>query len=436
MGGFFVDIGSAAENTGHGLISDLSSCNTIDQQAPGYVRSCLFLFYKILKNNCLQIGILLVYLYVKKPILNYLIMNSPITKALFCALAFIFIGSQPGRAQVKGLAQTFIEKEIVYWDYHSVTIGDDYTIYVHVPPGYDTTKTQYQALYITDGDWDKSTAINSFNMLRQDYIMREAVIVCIGYGERTNQRDRDLDPAKGSANFLAFIEKEVIPFIESKYRVADDRTLSGYSRGVEFAAYALFNRPGLFNTVCIGAPANNDKLVANAQAYFAAHKDLKARVFVGVGAYEHETVKNVALFRDFLLKQNCKDLEIELDTAPHASHGAAKPPVIQDGVEFAFCHKHKAIPEPAGELEKYTGTYDQIGNRGKLKIYTESGRLYFKGSGEPSELTPFAEGSFFQYENQRGDILFKTEGGKMVIDYVPYGQKPKQVAERVSAGAN
>lgn len=359
------------------------------------------------------------------------IMKQYIPKALFCALAFIFINVEAGNAQVKGPAQTFIEKEIVYWDYHSVTIGDDYTIYVHVPPGYDTTKIQYPTLYITDGDWDKNPAINSFNMLRQDYIINEAIIVGIGYGERTNQRDRDLDPAKGSANFLAFIEKEVIPFIESKYRVTDDRTLSGYSRGGQFAAYALFNRPGLFNTVCIGAPANSQELVPYAQKYFADHKGLKARIFLGVGAYEHETVNNIALFKDYLLKQNLNDLDVETNTIPNASHGAAKPPVIQNGIEFAFCKKHKAITLPVSELEKDTGTYTLTGRTNKIKLYVQNGKLYFVGGGLPAELTPFTKDGFFQYENQKADIFFEPEGDKMYIMVSSNNQKPNRAAERV-----
>jgi predicted alpha/beta superfamily hydrolase len=358
-------------------------------------------------------------------------MKQCILKALFCVLTIVLFNAQT-RAQVKGPAQTFIEKEVVFWEYHAVTIGDDYTIYVHVPPGYDTTKTKYPVLYITDGDWDKNTASNSFNMLRQDYITNEAVIVGIGYGERPNQRDRDLDPTKGSANFLTFIEKEVIPFIESKYRVTSDRTLSGYSRGGEFAAYALFNRPGLFSTVCIGAPANSSKLVPYAQKYFAEHTNLKARIFVGVGSYEHETVSNVALFKDFLLKQNCKDLEIETDTLPKASHGAAKPPVIQNGIAFAFCKKHKAIALPVNELEKYTGTYILTNQPAqKLKLYVENGKLYFIGSGEPSALTPFVKDGFFQYENEKADILFQEDGGKMYIMVSSNNGKPTRAAERV-----
>ena len=267
-------------------------------------------------------------------------MKQYISKLSFCVLAFIFFNTRAGHAQVTGPAQTFIEKEIVYWDYHSTVVSDEYRIYVHVPPGYDTAKIKYPVLYITDGDWDKNTASNSFNMLRQDYITREAVIVAIGYGERQNQRNRDFEPNTGGPNFLAFIEKELIPFIESKYRVTDDRTLSGYSYGGRFAIYTLFNRPGLFNTVCIGAPGTSRDLVPSAQKYFAAHKELKARVYLGAGAYEQETINYLALFKDFLLKQNRYDLDVEYDTAPHANLVAAIPPAIQVGTEFAFSRNH------------------------------------------------------------------------------------------------
>ncbi|HEV9035330.1 MAG TPA: alpha/beta hydrolase-fold protein, partial [Puia sp.] len=334
---------------------------------------------------------------------------------------------QTAHAQVKGPAQTFIEKEVVFWDYHSTIIGDDYTIYVHVPPGYDTSNVKYPSLYLTDGDWDKNPAINSFNMLRQDYITREAVIVAIGYGDGPNQRNRDLEPEKGGPNFLAFIEKEVIPFIESKYRVTDDRTLSGYSYGGVFATYALFNRPGLFSTVCIGAPGYSGRqLIPSARKYFATHKDLKARVYLGVGSYEHENVDNIAKFKTYLLQQNCKDLEVETDVIPHAFHGAAKPPVIQNGVEFAFCKKHKPVTVPVADLEKYAGTYARAGKPdNKIKFYVENGKLYISDGDTPIEFVPFTtDGGFFIYENQKADMYFKTEGGRMYELFVPYNGSP------------
>jgi len=349
-------------------------------------------------------------------------MKQYFSKALFYTWALILITAQPGCAQPKGSSYKFINKEIDCWDFHSAIIGEDYTIYVHVPPGYDTSKTAYPLFYLTDGDWDKAIAIDAFNMLRQDYITQEAVIVGIGYGERPNQRDRDLEPKKGAANFLAFIEKELIPFIAGKYRITNGRTLSGYSYGGLFAAYALFNRPGLFNTVCIGAPAFSDNLLPYALQYFAAHKDLKTRIFMGVGAYEHGTIANIAALRDYLLKRGCT---AEADSVSDAGHGAAKPKVIQDGVAFAFCRKHKAITLPVTELEKYSGTYSKVGSPDKrIAFYVKNGKLYGSGGVQPIEIVPFTpNGGFFIYENEKADMLFRTENGKMYELYVPYGGK-------------
>src|SRR4051812_37251972 len=109
-------------------------------------------------------------------------MKSYLLKSL-CSVFALAILSTTIFAQVKGTIPTpFGEKELVSWDFHSKIIGEDYTIYVHYPPGYDTTKTKYPVLYMTDGDWNMTVAMNCFRMLRQDYETTEPLIVGIGYG--------------------------------------------------------------------------------------------------------------------------------------------------------------------------------------------------------------------------------------------------------------
>src|SRR5258706_9379280 len=170
------------------------------------------------------------------------------------------------------------------WRIHSSTVGEDYELYVLRTTPYDTTKVRLPVLYMTDGDWNMTVAMNCFSMLRQDYTTREPLIVGIGYGKGQNKRVRDLDPENGGPNFLAFIEKEVIPFINSTYRTTDEKAIYGYSMGGMFTTYILFNRPELFDMVFIGAPGNNGRqLMPSARQYFKKHTDLKGRVFVGVG---------------------------------------------------------------------------------------------------------------------------------------------------------
>src|SRR6476620_11621369 len=110
---------------------------------------------------------------------------------------------------------------------HSSTIGEDYTIYVLKTDNYDTTNNKLPVLYMTDGDWNMTVAMNCFRMLRQDYVAHEPLVVGIGYGKNENKRVRDLDPNTGGPKFLEFIEKEVMPFIDSKYRTNSERAVYG-----------------------------------------------------------------------------------------------------------------------------------------------------------------------------------------------------------------
>jgi predicted alpha/beta superfamily hydrolase len=336
-----------------------------------------------------------------------------------------------GYCQVKGNAPTpFTDKDMVQWDYHSTVIGEDYTIYVHFPPGYDTTKTKYPVLYMTDGDWNMTVAMNCFNMLRQDYETTEAIIVGIGYGNRPNQRSRDLNPATGGPKFIGFIEQEVIPFIQSKYRVSDNKALYGYSFGGMFTTMVLFEHPSLFNMIFIGAPGNGgNELIPSAKKYFANNHDISCRVFLGVGSFEHLTSKNIQEFKTYMENQHCKGLDIATATTPNAGHGAALAQVMQNAIKFAYCKQHKAIDIPAKQLEQYTGNYQIAGDaKNKFKISLDGGKLYFMQNDEiPTELKPYAKGSFFMYENERADITFNTENNKMYMLFSFPDEKPTRL---------
>lgn len=339
--------------------------------------------------------------------------------SFLCAFLMLVFVSHSGYAQVKGTEPSpFSEKELVSWDYSSKTVGEDYTIYIHFPPGYDTTKTKYPVLYMTDGDWNMTVAMNCFRMLRQDYTTHEPLIVGIGYGSRPNQRMRDLDPGTGGPKFLAFIQQEVMPFIESKYRVTNEKGLYGYSMGGMFTTYALFEHPDLFNEIFIGAPGNSGHdLMPKAQKYFSSHHGLKAKVFLGVGSYEHNTEENIKEFKAYMDKQNCKGLELFTAITPNAGHGAALAQVMQNGMAYVYCEKHKPIVVPVAGLQKYVGNYvldkDQSA---KFKIYIENGLLYFKGDNPPVQLVPFIKDGFFMYENEKMSLFYKEENNKKYFE--------------------
>ncbi|RYY11106.1 MAG: hypothetical protein EOO04_35805, partial [Chitinophagaceae bacterium] len=143
------------------------------------------------------------------------------------AVSLLLLFSFPILAQQADSTGSFKIPKIETWKIHSSVIGEDYTLYVLKTDGYDTTTNRLPVLYMTDGDWNMTVAMNCFSMLRQDYITHEPLVVGIGYGANENKRFRDLDPATGGPNFLSFIEKEVMPFIDKQYRTNDERAIYG-----------------------------------------------------------------------------------------------------------------------------------------------------------------------------------------------------------------
>jgi hypothetical protein len=51
-------------------------------------------------------------------------------------------------------------------------------------------------------------------------------------------------------------------------------------------------------------------------------------------------------------------------------------------------------------------------------------------------LTPFTKDGFFQYENEKLDIFFREEDGKMFIEVIPYNGKPVRAAARMTNSGN
>jgi predicted alpha/beta superfamily hydrolase len=318
----------------------------------------------------------------------------------------------------------FCLKNIDTWSIHSTTIGEDYTLYVLRTAIYDTTDIKLPVLYMTDGDWNMTVAMNCFSMLRQDYNTHEPLVVGIGYGKGKNLRMRDLDPSTGGPAFLTFIEKEVMPFIGKKYRINDGKAIYGYSMGGMFTTYILFHRPDLFDMVFIGAPGNNgNQLMPSAEEYFKDHKDLKSKVFIGVGSYENEVVRNINEFTDYLLSLKCPGLAIRKAFTPGAGHGAALAQVMQNAIAYGYCDRHEAIMVDPSVLNQYTGKY-VIENKSTpdVLIFTDKNKLYWKFTSEgstPTELLPISKTEYFMAENEKILFTFKKEEGKMKMVVVP-----------------
>jgi len=96
----------------------------------------------------------------------------------------------------------------------------------------------------------------------------------------------------GSANFLQFVGKELMPFVNTTYRtIPEDSAICGSSFGGLFALYVLFHQPDTFRRYIIGCPTVwwDESAILNSEKDFAANNTrLSAKVFMSVGSCESD----------------------------------------------------------------------------------------------------------------------------------------------------
>jgi uncharacterized protein len=169
--------------------------------------------------------------------------------------------------------------------------GRHYQLYVGLPASYGTDTTRkYPVVYVTDGYWDFQKLDAIRGGLVYDRVAPEFIIVGIGYaGEKVDynaMRSWELTPvAFGNGNsghaaeYLATIEKVIIPLIEREYRADPSyKVMSGASLGGLFTLYSMYAKPGLFQAYIAVTPAvmvGNDWLLGFEDSFVKAGQSWK-----------------------------------------------------------------------------------------------------------------------------------------------------------------
>ena len=163
--------------------------------------------------------------------------------------------------------------------------------------------------------------------------MSDMIVVGITNTDRT----RDLTPTKatglnaaqfltaGADNFLKFIETEVIPEIEKRYRVQPYRVLAGHSFGGLFAVHALITRPELFNSYVAVSPSlqwSDEATLKRAEEFFKARKELNATLFTSLGNEPGDIGKSFEEFKQLLARTQIRGFESEAQQMTDEDHGS------------------------------------------------------------------------------------------------------------------
>ncbi|WP_179318840.1 alpha/beta hydrolase [Winogradskyella helgolandensis] len=231
----------------------------------------------------------------------------------------------------------------------SVLLDETRALNIYLPPSYsiDSSKT-YPVIYLLDGSKDEDfihiSGIVQFGSFSWINMLPESIVVGIGNVDRKrdftypsqNKLDQTEFPTSGkSEKFITFLEKELQPYIDAKFRTTPVKTIIGQSLGGLLATEILFKNPELFDNYIIVSPSlwwDDEKLLdlqpasydSNKSIYIAGGKE---------GAIMERTTKELY---DKLKETKSQNTKLFYDFLENKTHGDALHNAVYNAFESLF----------------------------------------------------------------------------------------------------
>jgi predicted alpha/beta superfamily hydrolase len=226
----------------------------------------------------------------------------------------------------------------------SVKLGEKRVLNIYLPDGYDKNDAvKYPVIYLLDGSADEDfihvvglVQFNNFSWINR---VPKSIVVGIATVDRrrdftyptTIEADKKRYPTTGkSENFIAFIEQELQPFIEKKYKTISSKTIVGQSLGGLLATEILLKKPTLFDKYIIISPSlwwDNGSLLKQSSAMLQDNFKQETNVYIGVGKEgltptEQPRVMEVDanLLAEKIKQTKSKNVRVYFDYLPQEDH--------------------------------------------------------------------------------------------------------------------
>lgn len=193
-----------------------------------------------------------------------------------------------------------------YFRVDSQAVGRPFHIYVRFPEDYSSQNAHYPVVYLLDGDSLFPMLAANHLFLTYDEDLPEAIVVGVAYGSfdpSINKRGYDFSApgpdaksGQGGAPFFHnFLESELIPEIEKRYRADPSRRiLFGQSRGGYMVLYSAFTHPDLFwGSIASNPTFDPGRELLSSPAASASRNDLG--LVVTSGSRDYPRLREAAL---------------------------------------------------------------------------------------------------------------------------------------------
>jgi uncharacterized protein len=216
----------------------------------------------------------------------------------------------------------------------SKLVGEVRNINVWTPPNYKEGKDSLPVMYMADGGIVEEDFPHIANTLA-DLIMAKRIPPMILIGIANTQRRRDLSGPTviaadkeiapvvgGSEKFRAFINEELFPEVNKRYRTTSQRSIIGESLSGLFVMETFLLTPNMFDNYIAFDPSfwwNDSYLVKTSKQHLSKYPNTNKRVWFASSSAE-DIAKQTQEFATVLQTLNLPNLAWKFSPEPKEQH--------------------------------------------------------------------------------------------------------------------
>lgn len=234
---------------------------------------------------------------------------------------------------------------------YSSILNEDRTCLISLPDSYNDSeeKKTYPILVLLDGYVHFKSTAGIVHFMSSDrnrnHLMPETIIVAI----ENVDRERDFTVTKiktkrpntmgGGRNFLDFIEKELIPYIDEKYRTEPYRVLVGHSLGGLLTINSYLDENSLFNAyISIDPSIWWDEKMMIEKVDSIRPSSLRKKLYLatanqGEASYERNKKRHDALYT-LLNKKTEENINVKIEYFENENHRSVPLIALYKGLKY------------------------------------------------------------------------------------------------------
>lgn len=236
---------------------------------------------------------------------------------------------------------------------------------IYLPEDYnEKDNIKYPVIYVLDGslneDFIHIAGIIQYNNFSWIDRVPKSIVVGIANVDRrrdfTSPSTYDIDKAHsptsgGSGKFISFLEKDLQPFINKKYKTTEDKTIIGQSLGGLVATEILFTKPKMFNKYIIISPSlwwRDGSLLKENPEILSENFTNTTGIYIGVGkegltpGLDHHVMEiDANLLADKIKQTKSKNVKVYFDYLPEEDHATVTHPAVFNAFRLLYPKKEE-----------------------------------------------------------------------------------------------